>query len=99
MSTCDFFFSFYSHTCGIWKFFSQGSNWSCSCSLDPQQHDLATSVTHAAACSNAGFITHLERPETGVPIVAQWLKNLTRNHQVTGLIPGLAQCVKDPGLP
>ena len=32
----------------------------------------------------------------GVPIVAQWLTNLTRNHEVEGLIPGLAQWVKDP---
>ena len=26
----------------------------------------------------------------GVPIVAQWLTNPTRNHEVVGLIPGLA---------
>ena len=30
---CNIFFSFYSHTSGIWKFPSQGSNWKCSCSL------------------------------------------------------------------
>ena len=28
-----FFFSFYGHTCSIWKFPSQGSGWSCSCEL------------------------------------------------------------------
>ena len=28
---------------------------------------------------------------TGVPTVAQWLTNLTRNHKVAGSIPGLAQ--------
>ena len=35
----------------------------------------------------------------GVPIVAQCLTNLTRNHEVVGLIPGLSQWVKDPVLP
>ena len=26
----------------------------------------------------------------GVPVVTQWLTNPTRNHEVAGLIPGLA---------
>ena len=34
----------------------------------------------------------------GVPLVAQWLRNPTRNHEVVGFIPGLAQWVKDPVL-
>ena len=35
----------------------------------------------------------------GVPVVAQWLMNPTRNHDVAGLIPDLAQWVKDPEFP
>ena len=34
----------------------------------------------------------------GVAIVAQWLTNPTRNPEVLGSFPGLAQCVKDPAL-
>ena len=35
----------------------------------------------------------------GVPVVAQSLTNPTRNHEVEGLIPALAQWVNDLALP
>ena len=36
--------------------------------------------------------------KSGVPNAAQWLTNPTRNHEVAGLSPGLAQWVKDLAL-
>ena len=34
----------------------------------------------------------------GVPVVAQWLTNPTRNHEVAGSVPALAQWVKRSGV-
>ena len=41
---------------------------------------------------------YLKEGHLGVPIVTQWLMNPTRNHEVAGSIPALAQWVKDPVL-
>ena len=43
--------------------------------------------------------SHIKMVVGGVPMVAQWLTNPTRNDKVVGSIPGLAQWVKDPVLP
>ena len=45
------------------------------------------------------FSFSLKEDLLGVPVVAQWLTNPTRNHEVAGSVPALAQWVNDPALP
>ena len=47
----------------------------------------------------SGLETSIKNNYRGVPVVAQWLTNPTRNREVVGSIPGLAQWVKDLALP
>ena len=47
---CDFF-SFYGHTCGMWKFPGLGSKWSCSCGPCHRQQIWAASSTYTTAAA------------------------------------------------
>ena len=42
---------------------------------------------------------NIKKQERGVPVMARWLTNPTRNHEVAGSIPALAKWVKNPVLP
>ena len=40
-------------------------------------------------------LNNFKIPSIGVSVMAQWLTNWTRNPEFVGLIPGLAQWVRD----
>ena len=58
------------------------------------RHTHTHTHTHTSDVSKM----HL-KVNVGVPIVAQWLTNTTRNNEVVGSSTGLDQWVKDPVLP
>ena len=49
--------------------------------------------------SKSCFFGKIKLISLGVPVMAQWLTNLTSIHEDMGLIPGLTQWVKDLALP
>ena len=59
--------------------------------------EIISSIFSDHNCMNLDI--NYKKNISGVPIVAQWLTNPTRNHEVVGSVPALAQWVNDPALP
>ena len=59
---------------------------------------LLVGMEIGAATIENGMEVLLKTINRGVPIVAQWLMNPTRNHEVVGSIPVFTQWIKDPAL-
>ena len=54
---------------------------------------------HVSFSMDIGILFSHKKDKLGVPVVAQWLTNPIRIHDVVGSVPALAQCVNDPALP
>ena len=65
------------------------------CKSEPHDHFAICINTESLCCTSE---TTMKYNMGGVPVVAQWLTNPTRNHEVAGLIPDLAQWVGDLAL-
>jgi len=65
-----------------------------ACEVMERGHSYPASTTTSCHWSRVK-----EEKDWRVPVVAQWLTNPTRNHEVAGSVPALAQWVNDPALP
>lgn len=81
LTILQFFFFFYSCTCGIQRFPGYGLNQSCSGQpiVQPQQCPIwAASSANSTACGNARSLTHWGRP--GIEPASSWTLCQVLNH-------------------
>ena len=83
------------HCCELWCR-SKNRLGSCVAVTLAQAGGYSSDLTPDLGTSTCQGCTPPKKDE--VPVVAQWLRNPTSNHEVADLIPGLAQLVKDPAL-
>ena len=60
---------------------------------------ITSRFCHFPASPPVPFPIPIKISGVGVPVVAQRLTSPTRNHEVAGSVPALAQQVRDPALP
>ena len=85
---CDLHHS--SRQCWILNPLNEARDWTSSSWI------LVWFVTCWATMGTPGTV--FLKGSTGVLVVVQWLTNPTRNHEVAGSVPALAQWVNDPAL-
>jgi len=84
---------------------SEFLHWLKSTGLNPTvfSANFLSSVLHGFGYENkrskSNQKINMFNSSSGVPVVAQWLTNPTRNHEVAGSVPALAQWVNDLALP
>ena len=64
-----------------------------------QESSESTFLWLIGSSAKVEILKHIFKNHLGVPFVAQWLTNMTRNHEVVDSIPGLTPWVKDLALP
>ena len=72
----------------------------CVLVINMSHEDFVDTFSEACVSPHVSVIgTVLRTGNSGVPVLAQWLTNPTRNHEVAGSLPALAQWVNNLVLP